>query len=98
MSYFEATNLDWELFEDKFNILRSNVVEVKNIFRHMCRLYVIADHLQLWNDIQSNPENKTEITYYELTNGNKWYKKIRKNEILDKSLLNNKINYLQTIM
>jgi len=80
MSFFEVTDLDWELFEDKFNILRSNVVEVKNMFRTICKLYVINDDLQLWNDIRSNPENKTEITYYKLMHGHKWYKNVYKNE------------------
>lgn len=73
MSYFEVTELDWNLFETKFNILRSDVIEVNNIYRHICRLFVNKNDLQLWNDIQSNRDNKTEITYYKLEQGNKWY-------------------------
>lgn len=88
--YFDATDLDWELFENQFNIPRSNVVEVNNIYRHICKLYVMKDDLELWNDIRSNKENKTEITFYRLMHENKWSKNTYKNDTPDKSLFYNK--------
>ena len=57
MSYFEVSDLDWELFEKKFNITKTEVIEIKNIFRHICRLYVLKNYLQILND----SENKKDI-------------------------------------
>lgn len=73
MSYFEATVFDWNLFEETFNISRSNVVEVNNVFRYICRLYVHKNDVQLWNN-RDYLDNKTELIYYELMHGNKWYR------------------------
>jgi hypothetical protein len=34
----EKLNVDWETFEEKFNILRDDVIRVPNIFRCICKL------------------------------------------------------------
>lgn len=87
MPFLEVTDLYWDKFEEEFNIPRSNVVRVKNLFRHICQLYVMKNDLELWNEVQTNKENKTEITYYEFTycstHNHKWSKKIFKNETID---------------
>lgn len=75
MSYFEVTDLDWESFENEFGLIRTDVSEVKNIFRHICKLYVHNDDVQLWNIacINSSTNNST-ITYYHITDKKKWHK------------------------
>lgn len=66
MSYFEISNFDWELFEEKYNIPRTKMVEVTNIFRHICRLFVLETDVNLWNTKKNNLEN-VEINYYHIT-------------------------------
>jgi hypothetical protein len=66
--YFIVTDLDWELFEQQFNIPRTDVIEVNNIYRHVCKLFILKKtDLQLWKD-------KNNVTVYELVDGNKWIK------------------------
>jgi hypothetical protein len=79
--HIELTDLDWNLFEGKFNILRTDVVEVPNIFRHICRLFVLKIDLNLWNEKKANKEKcmNVEINYYEITDKKIWYKSTLKN-------------------
>lgn len=74
IAYFEIADLDWNLFEEKYNILRTEMVEVTNIFRHICRLFVLKNDLNLWNTKRTNPENfiNVEINYYHITDRKIW--------------------------
>lgn len=71
MPYFEITDLDWTLFEENYNIPRTEMVEVVNIYRHICRLFVLNSDLNLWNRISPNWEN-VGINCYHITNEKKW--------------------------
>lgn len=74
MAYFEITDLDWNLFEEKYNISKTEMVEVTNIFRHMCRLFVLKTDLNLWNTIRENGKFfiNGKINYYHITNKKEW--------------------------
>ncbi len=74
MPYFEITDLDWNLFEEKYNIQKTDVVEVTNIFRHICRLFVLKNDLNLWNEKRNNWENfkNVNVNYYHITNEKIW--------------------------
>ena len=69
-SNLEITNMDWIEFEKKFNISRTDVIEIKNIFRHVCKLFILKTDETLWNCNQRNQE----IMLYELVPNHKWYK------------------------
>lgn len=81
MPYFEITDLDWNFFEETYNIPRTEIVEVTNIFRHICRLFVLKTDLNLWNTKRTNWENfrNVEINYYHITDRKIWSNKILKN-------------------
>jgi hypothetical protein len=74
MPYFEITDLDWNLFEEKYNIPRTETVEVTNIFRHICRLFVLKTDLDLWNTKWANWEKfiNVEINYYHIADKKIW--------------------------
>lgn len=45
-----VSDMDWELFEQQFkSVKRTDVIEVPNIFRHMCKLYVKVEDKEKWN-------------------------------------------------
>lgn len=74
---FEITDSDWDAFESKFKVSRSTVVEVRNCFRHVCKIYVNQDDLQLWNEVLSNKDDEREVSYYTCmpyNNENRWSK------------------------
>jgi hypothetical protein len=75
----EITDEYWSLFEQTFNIDRSDVVNVRNHFRHECKLFVHKDDLDAWNYKREDWNARTDVVvnYYEImffrTNGNhKW--------------------------
>ncbi len=76
MTYFEITDLDWNLFEEKYNISRTEIVEVNNIYRTVCRLFVHKPDLNLWKEKTKNWEQfkHIEINFYKKTNTNTWVK------------------------
>jgi hypothetical protein len=43
-----VTDSDWDLFEEHFNILRNDMVEVPNRYRHVCKLYVKKEQIDLY--------------------------------------------------
>lgn len=58
---------DWATFEEEYSILRTEVVEVKNVFRHICRLFVLKSDLSLWNEkICEGNFEKIKVNYYEI--------------------------------
>ena len=71
----DISDLDWNLFEEQFQISKDDVIEVKNIFRHVCRLFVNKSDLELWNEKYSNFEN-VKVNIYEIYkdkyNNKKW--------------------------
>ena len=69
MPYFEITDLDWNLFEEKYNISKREIVEVPNIFRHICRLFVRKTDLNLWN---AKREENVKINFYHITDKKIW--------------------------
>ncbi len=76
MPYFEITDLDWNLFEEKYNIQKTEIIEVDNVFRHMCRLFVLKSDLNLWNEKPTcnkldNLKN-VKVNFYRITNEKKW--------------------------
>lgn len=68
MSFFEIADLTWNSFEETYNIPRTEIVEVSNIFRHICRLFVHMDDLELWDT------NRMNVTYYHITAQKIWQK------------------------
>ena len=80
MSYIEINDADWKVFEDTYSIPRTEMVEVNNIFRHRCRLFVVKVDARLWkfmiNDMKGFRDiGNEEITYYHYAE-NKWFKSI----------------------
>jgi hypothetical protein len=49
---------------------------VKNIFRHICRLFVLKTDLNLWNEKPTYYEldnlKNVKVNYYHITNKKKW--------------------------
>ena len=85
MSYFEIDDLDWNSFEEKYNILRTEMVEVPNTFRHICRLFVSKYDLDAWNVLKYDLDSwnkrrdnftNVEINYYHINEQKKWNKLI----------------------
>jgi hypothetical protein len=75
----ETTKEEWNTFEHLFSIPRSEMVEVKNVYRTLCNLYVKKTDLQLWENKQQNREmyKNIEVVSYMLIilqTGNKWSK------------------------
>jgi hypothetical protein len=79
-------DIDWNAFEDTFQLSQKDVTEVSNMFRHICRLFVKNDDLSTFNQLK-NSRNHSDANLnqmYELlyewsmtTRGvNKW-KKLR---------------------
>lgn len=60
---FEKVDVDWESFEQKFNISRDDVEEVKNIYRMVAKVYVLKHNLEMFYE---NSFDKNEIVkcYY----------------------------------
>jgi hypothetical protein len=54
MFYFEITDADWEAFEDKFKIMRGDVVEVPNRYRSPGRSFIHKDNLEIYNESITN--------------------------------------------
>jgi hypothetical protein len=75
MAYFEITNEDWLNFENEFtNVTRNDVIEVSNIFRHPCRIFIQRTLISQWNNVDF------ETSYYHVTKNNNiclWVKNIR---------------------
>ena len=74
MPYFEITDSEWDSFEAKFNILRTDVVEVANIFRSPGRIFVLRTNLELWNQKKANREQfrNVPVTFYHKFEGLHW--------------------------
>ena len=74
----EITDEYWQLFEHTFNIRRDEVVSVRNIFKHKCKLFVHKDDVDVWNYKCEDWNGRTNVgfKYYEIafkSNGNhKW--------------------------
>lgn len=45
----KPTEEDWKIFESKFNVSKEDVVQVKNIFRHHCKLYIFKSDVIYWD-------------------------------------------------
>lgn len=74
-SYFERqpSALDWILFEDKFNMLRTDVVKVNNIYHpRICSVYVLKTELGLWN--KKIAGGQVQMNVYVLINDKTWIK------------------------
>ena len=62
MVYFEITDLDWIQFENEFtDICRADVIEVPNFFRHQCRIFILKNMLEQWNN------DDYTVSYYRVT-------------------------------
>ena len=62
MVYFEITDLDWIQFETQFtDITRADVIEVSNFFRHQCRIFILKNMLDQWNN------DDHTVSYYRVT-------------------------------
>jgi len=62
MVYFEITDLDWRQFETQFtDITRADVIEVSNFFRHQCRIFILKNMLEQWNN------DDHTVSYYRVT-------------------------------
>ncbi len=64
--YPVITDLDWVDFEKRFSINRADVVEIKNMYRHPCKLFVRKEHLDEW-------KNNLNIDIFEITTTHKWH-------------------------
>ncbi len=64
----QITDEYWNLFEQTFNIPRTDVVNVRNIYKHKCGLYVHKDDLDKWNYKYENWNGRTDVEfqYYEI--------------------------------
>jgi hypothetical protein len=64
----DITDEYWALFEQKFNIARTDVVNVKNIYRHRCSLFVHKDDLDAWNYKYEDWNGRTDVrfNFYEI--------------------------------
>lgn len=60
------TKKDWEAFEHIFNLSREDVVQVKNIFRHPCKLYVLKTDAVNWDWEQNINDDKINVYFYHL--------------------------------
>jgi len=71
MVYFEITDLDWTHFENQFtDITRADVIEVSNFFRHQCRIFILKNMLEQWNN------DDYTVSYYRVTKKDnlcKWF-------------------------
>jgi len=65
----EKLNVDWETFEEKFNISRDDVIRVPNIFRCICKLYILKNHVTMFHENLLDNEN---LMCYSFQLGNKW--------------------------
>lgn len=54
----DRLDVNWELFEQKFNISRDDVEEVKNIYRMIAKVYVLKNNLEMFYE---NSFDKNEI-------------------------------------
>jgi hypothetical protein len=62
MVYFEITHLDWIQFETQFtDITRADVIEVSNFFRHQCRIFILKNMIDQWNN------DDHTVSYYRVT-------------------------------
>lgn len=74
----EITDEHWALFEQTFGLSRTDVVGVRNIFRHRCKLFVHKNDLDKWNYKYEDWNERTDVRFnvYEImfkSNGNhKW--------------------------
>lgn len=71
---FELNDLHWNMFEEKFSMPKTDVTEVNNIFRHICRLYVANSDLELWNSKTKNVEIYIYETRTEKDKNLGWHK------------------------
>lgn len=64
----EITSEYWTLFEQTFNIARTDVVNVKNIYKHRCKLFVHKDDLDAWNYKREDWKGRKDVgfNYYEI--------------------------------
>ena len=65
MAYFEITHNDWLMFEREFpNVTRNDVIEVTNIFRNPCRIFILKSLIYQWNNYDF------ETQYFHVTKNN----------------------------
>jgi hypothetical protein len=79
---YDITDLDWNLFEEKYNISRTEMVEIDNIYNNKSTYIVHKNDLNLWNELIKNPEQSknTEMTLYEIEiTDKKWIERKIKN-------------------
>jgi hypothetical protein len=74
MSSINITDLDWNLLETKYNVSLTNIIEVQNIFKPDCNIFIPSDCLHLWNNyLHNNNNNSKKINIaYEFTETHKW--------------------------
>jgi hypothetical protein len=53
MSLIEATESNWIVFEEKINLLKTDVTEIPNQFLTICKLYVNNSDLAAWNETKN---------------------------------------------
>jgi hypothetical protein len=64
----EISDEQWILFEQTFNVAKTDVVNVRNHFRHKCQLFVHKDDLNAWNYKCEDWNGRTDVgfNYYEI--------------------------------
>jgi hypothetical protein len=77
MFSIDISDLDWNLFENKFGISRNDVVKVKNRFRSQCVIYVHKNNLQNWTHMLENSNSSGSIPYYIMSShDHTWYENV----------------------
>lgn len=76
----ELTDADWISFENTFCIEKTSLIEVKNLFRHMCRMFITTSNIELWNKKTTNWDKYSDIhiEYFHITKDKKWVRKLLK--------------------
>ncbi len=74
---------DWKLFEDTYSMPRTDVVEVRNIFKHRCKIFVQKEDVGIWNYMINNMKKFRDIgciqfPYYYYTSQLKWSTSVMK--------------------
>lgn len=64
MNISEPIDTEWLALKEKYNILKTDLVRVPNIYRHICILYVFKADFPLW------VQKQDDIHHYDLYHNN----------------------------
>ena len=78
---WKIKDTEWNMFEQQFpNIKKTDVIEVDNVLKHMCKLFVHKNDLQKWNQkIKNNfksEDSKIAVYHFSYNFHSKCYDKL----------------------